>query len=177
MKRGLTLTETLISVAILGILFAAIVTFMARTGSGWNAWMGTVDLQEQARKGMAAIVKDLRGSTVTANTADTITFNTSSETGVQCYRDAAANQLIREYPYPNGTKRTLAYNISGISFCWLHSDGTCCTGRTNCGASCASSSCANSFLLQVTITAFKTVRNIALTNFTVTQKVKLRNAN
>jgi prepilin-type N-terminal cleavage/methylation domain-containing protein len=177
MKKGLTLTETLISVAILGIFFTSAVVFLARTGQGWNAWMGTVDLQEQARKGMAAIVKELRGSTVTANAADTITFNTSSQTGVQCYRDAATNQLIREYPYPNGTKTPLAYNINGISFCWLHSDGTCCTSRTNCGINCATSSCTNSFLLQITITASKTVKNIVLTNFTLTQKVKLRNAN
>ena len=175
MKRGLTLTETLISAAVLGILFSAIAIFMARTGQGWSAWMGTVDLQEQARKGMAYVVKDLRGSTVTANTADTITYNTSSETGVQCYRDAATSQLIREYP--TNTKSVLAYNINSISFCWLHSDGTCCTGRTNCGASCATSSCANSFLLQITVTASKTVRNIVLTNFAVTEKVRLRNAN
>jgi prepilin-type N-terminal cleavage/methylation domain-containing protein len=175
MKRAFTLTETLISVAILGFFFASIIVFIARMGWGWNAWMGTVDLQEQARKGIAVIVKELRGSTVTANTASTITYNTSSQTGVQCYHDATLNELIREYPYPNGTKTTLAYNISGISFCWLHSDGTCCTSRTNCGASCATSSCANSFLLQVTITASKTVRNITLSTFTLTQKLRLRN--
>jgi len=174
MKKGLTLTETLVSAAILGILFSAIAVFMARTGQGWSVWMGTVDLQEQARKGMAAMVKDLRGSTVTANTASTITYNTSSETGAQCYRDAATSQLVREYP--TNTKKILAYDISGISFCWVHSDGTCCTGRTNCGSGCATSSCANSFFLQVTITASKTVRNRALSTFTLTEKVRLRNA-
>ena len=166
MKRGLTLTETLISLAILGILFTSIVVFMARTGQGWNAWMGTVDLQEQARKGMAAIVKDLRGSTVTANTVNTITFNTSSETGVQYY--VTANQLIRA----TSTNTILAYNISSISFCWQFGSccGTCNTSR-NCGGSCTD----NSYLLQITITASKTVRNIPLSTFTLTEKVRLRN--
>ena len=91
MKKGLTLTETLLSAAILGILFVAVVALLAKMGWGWNTWMGTVDLQEQARKGMAAVVKDLRGSTVTANTSNSVTFNTSSETGVEYYRDASSS--------------------------------------------------------------------------------------
>jgi hypothetical protein len=173
MKKGLTLTETLLSAAILGILFVAVVALLAKMGWGWNTWMGTVDLQEQARKGMAAVVKDLRGSTVTANTSNSVTFNTSSETGVEYYRDASSSELIREYPA--NTETTVAYNINSISFCWLHSDGTCCTSRTNCGTSCATSSCATSYLLQVSITTAKTVRGVILSTFTLTDKVRLRN--
>jgi prepilin-type N-terminal cleavage/methylation domain-containing protein len=178
MRRGFTLTEVIVAIAISATLFASFAVLLARVGWGWNAWMGTVDIQTEARKGMDAFIKDIRGATVTANTGSTITYTTynpvtaATETGVQCY--VSNNQLVREYPA--NTRKTLAYNVSSISFCWLQSGQTsCCTDRTKYGASCTTT-CAASYLLQVRITAAKTERNITLSNFTLTEKVKLRNA-
>jgi prepilin-type N-terminal cleavage/methylation domain-containing protein len=173
MKRGFTLTELLITAIILSVVFAAMIMLLTVTGREWNPLMSAVNLQEEARKGMDALVKDLRGATVTSNTANSITFNTDTETGVQCYLDATG--LVREYPL--NTKNYLGHDITTLSFCWLHTDGTCCTTRTSCGSGCGST-CSSSYLLQISLASSKTSRGRAM-SFPLTgslvEKVRLRN--
>jgi len=169
MKKGFTLLEGLIATLISTVAFGAAIVLFLRMGQGWNNWINSVNLQEDARMAMNAMVQDLRGSIVTANTENSITFNTSTQQGVQYYRDAVNNGLIREFP--TGTQTVIRNNIGSLIFCWQF--GSCCSsGSTsrNCGGNCPS----NSYLLKIDLWASRTIKDRTQT-FPLSQMVRLRN--
>lgn len=130
--RGFTLVEILVSVVILGFLFAAIYGVLNIGNIIFKDDIALVQLQQQARQAMAAMVKEIRESKssevsiVEGNTE--ITFKIPPEVYgnpwvglISYYRDVndinndgVVNQIIREYP--TGTRKILANDITALSF-------------------------------------------------------------
>ncbi len=156
--KSFTILESLLTAAIFSIVFAATIVFLTAGGKGWGVFSGSVDLQDDGRKAMDFMIRDLRGMvniTNCTNTNNSIIFNTTNETGVYYYRQNS--QLMRG----SAVKRN---NISALSFCWCQNStcDNCATARLN------------STFLQINVTAGKTVRGRSLF-FNITERVKLRN--
>lgn len=130
--RGFTLLEILVSVLILGFLFAAIYGVLDVGNIIFREDMSLVELQQQARQAMAAMVKEIRESRpseISITDGNTqITFNVPPEVygepwvGPISYyidadddnNDSITDQIIREYP--TGTRKILANDIASLSF-------------------------------------------------------------
>jgi|GEM_PF-2199298 len=179
MRKGYTLFETLIVTLIFTVAFAAIIVLFARINRGVSFWSATIDLQEEARRAMDAMVRELRSaSSVTITGGTQLTFNTPTVNSVRYYRCSATNRIkrcVNEDCCSNANGSVLANYASDLDFCWSHSDGTCCAAnKTACGTGCLAT-CSGSSLLQISITTSETVRETPLTTFTLTEKVKTRN--
>ncbi len=151
--KGFTLVEVLVTLLILGLMTGAIFMVLNAGDIAFNIDIGMLELQQQARQAMDAIVRELRGAegveiSVENQDSDRITFNTASAAGVTYYRNLNNNQLVREYPA--GTTKVLANNIARFK-CILADS-----------------------LLEVQLRADKTIRQKAMA-FSLAQKVKLRN--
>lgn len=168
MKKGLTLIEILVSIAILTIVIAGIFAVLNLGDMTWHSDMGLVDLQQAGRQAMDGMVREVRQSrtsdiTISEPGPDTgakiqfiipldITTDpiTYSET-ISYYRNSS-NQLIREYP--QGETKVLANYIDSLSFSL------------------------SGYLVQIQLSAEKTVRNRTLSfplTGVFTEQVKLRN--
>lgn len=130
--RGFTLVEILVSVVILGFLFAAIYGVLNIGNIVFKDDMTLLQLQQQARQGMDAMVNEIRESKssevsiVDGNTK--IIFKVPPEVygnpwvgSISYYRDVndansdgVVDQVIREYPA--GTRKILANDITVLSF-------------------------------------------------------------
>lgn len=129
--KAFTLVEVLLSVAILAIISAAVITVMQ---VGWLSYDGNiaqVSIQQNARLAMQRMVKELRQSTQQDIPSDlsSITFDTLSLNSVEYYLDGGANSALREYP--SGTTQILGNYITDLSFCCSHDAGICdddCSG-------------------------------------------------
>jgi type II secretory pathway component PulJ len=118
-RRGFTVFEITISVALVTILFAAIYAVFKAADVSWQEDMGRVALQQESRQAMDLMVRELREASNIQITpvnpdADIISFDTTARTGIQYYRDLNSNQLIREFPL--GTFRVLANHINHLRF-------------------------------------------------------------
>ena len=146
-SRGFTILEVLIVLVILSVISSSIFALMNVANVNFSVGLGMLDLHQQARQAMEWIVKEARqASLVTITNGSAISINIPSATGIQYY--LGSNCLLRQYPA--GTIRTIAHNISGLTF-----------------------SQANK-MLTVTVTANNTVQLKPLT-FSLTQVVRLRN--
>lgn len=173
---GFTLIEILISAAILSLVILGVLGILQFANMTWNSDMGLLDLQQAARQAMDGMSREIRradpdplknvtmaidGASIKfyiPDYADSITYSLSN------------NQIIREHP--NGTNRVLANDISNLSFCWLHTDGSCSASR-DCGGLCS-----KSYLAQVQLRAGKTVKQRQLVfplAGPLTEQVRLRN--
>ncbi len=130
--KGFTLVEILVSVLILGFLFAAIYGVLNIGNIIFKDDITLVQLQQQVRQGMDAMVNEVRESksseVTTADGNTKITFNIVPEVygnpwvgPISYYRDVndtnndgVVNQIIREYPA--GTRKILANDITALSF-------------------------------------------------------------
>jgi len=151
--KGFTLVEVLVSTLIMGILFVGIYIVLSTGDITYQVDSAFLDLQQQARQGMAWMVRELREAqniqiTVVDSDSDRISFNTFSGTGIMYYRDISQNRLIREYPA--GTTTLIADNITRLKF----------------------SLSAN--ILEIQLRAYKSAKQKPLT-FSLTEKVRLRN--
>ena len=132
MNNGFTLVEILVSVLILGLLFAGIYAVLNVGNIIFREDVGLVELQQQARQAMSAMVKEIReskSSVITlADTNTKIIFSVPPAVygnpwvgPISYYRDVndtnndgVVNQIIREYP--TGTRKILANDITALSF-------------------------------------------------------------
>lgn len=130
--RGFTLVEILVSVVIVGFLFAAIYGVLNIGNIVYKDDMTLLQLQQQARQAMSTMVKEIRESKpsevsiVDGNTK--IIFKVPPETygnpwvgPISYYRDVndansdgVVDQVIREYP--TGTRKILGNDITTLSF-------------------------------------------------------------
>lgn len=131
MNNGFTLVEILVSLLILGFLFAAIYGVLNIGNIIFKDNMTLLQLQQQARQGMDRMVNEIReskSSEITIISGNTISFKVPPETygnlwvgPISYYRDVndanndgVVNQIIREYPA--GTRKILANDITALSF-------------------------------------------------------------
>lgn len=129
--RGFTLLEILVSVLILGLLFAGIYGVLSVGNIIFGEDINLVDLGQQARQAMDAMVKEIReskSSEITIISGNTISFKVPPVVygdpwvgPISYYRDVndanndgVVNQIIREYP--TGTRKILANDITVLSF-------------------------------------------------------------
>jgi len=115
--KGFALIEVLISALIFSFIIAGIYGIMNIANVSFPIDLGLLDLQQQARQGMAWITKETRESSWAnpgniGTCAGNISFNTPNETGIQYYLNG--NQVVREYPA--GTTKVVAQNITCLKF-------------------------------------------------------------
>ena len=172
--NGFTLVEILVTTAILTLVFLGVFSVLNVADMSWNTDMGILDLQQAARQSMDGLTREIRQSDPDRN----VTIGNAGLT-LQLYvpnvSDAinyslSNGQIIREHP--NGVNRVLANDISFLSFCWGHSNGSCTTSR-DCGGVCS-----KSYSLEVQLRATKTVKQRVVTFPSagpLVEEVKLRN--
>ena len=176
MKRGqgFTLIEILISAAILSLVVLGILGVLQFADMAWHSDMGLLDLQQAARQAMDGMSREIRladRSREVSMAAD----GTTIQFYIPDYSDAITyslsnNQIIREHP--DGTNKVLANDISSLTFCWVHGDGSCTTERDCSGL------CSQSYLAQVQLRAAKTVKQRELlfpAAGALTEQARLRN--
>lgn len=130
--KGFTLVETLVSVLIFGLLVAGIYGVLSVGSVIYREDINLVELGQQVRQAMAAMVKEIRQSrpsAVTITEGNTkVTFNIPPAVygdpwvgPISYYRDindnnsdGVADQIIREYPA--GTWKILGNDIAALSF-------------------------------------------------------------
>lgn len=162
--RAFTLIEILISVFILSVVFSGVYMFLNMGEITYSADMGLLELHQQTRQAMYWMVGELRQTTgipdISSN-GERITFNTFTASGIQYYRDATQNQIIREYP--TGTPRILCNYITSLSFCCWHDTTSSCD-----------TSCSDSNLVKIQLNADKTIKGGGLSS-SLKEQVRLRN--
>lgn len=124
--KGFTLVEVLVSAVILAIVAAGIYGVLNAGNLIYYNDMGLLELQQDVRRGMEAMINELREASniqITAldSDSDQIIFNSYQGAGVCYYRDindsnadGIVNQAIREYP--SGARKVLANNITRLKF-------------------------------------------------------------
>jgi Tfp pilus assembly protein PilV len=155
--KGFSLVEVLVSGVILTLMIAGIYSVLHTGTVTYTIDVTYVEMQQQARQALDWMLRELRGATTkTIGTGNTsITFSTLSLANVQYYR--VGDRAIREYP--SLSTRVLAHNITGLTFC--------------CGTNCAEN-CADSNLVEISVTASKAVRDQTV-SFPLKGQVRLRN--
>ncbi len=116
--RGFTLLELLAGALITTILAAAVFLVLSSGDATFRMDAGWVDLQQEARRGINAMVSPLReasGVVITSDDAssDRITFNTTVQSGIVIYRDSDARQIIRTAA--TGTPQVLANDNDALN--------------------------------------------------------------
>lgn len=166
MKKGFTLIEILVSIAILSIVIAGIFAVLNIGDMTWHSDMGLVDLQQQARQAMDSMVREIRQTNtnpvegnISIVLASEITFSIPPQNygdawigPIRYYLDTQKDQIIREYP--TGTTKVLANDINSLNFSL--------SGN----------------VITIQLSAEKTVRNRVLSfplTGTLTEQIKLRN--
>lgn len=121
--RGFTLAEVLVSVVILGFLFAAIYGVLNIGNIIFKDDITLVELQQQARQGMDGMIRELRqskASVITINSSSDISFTIPAQTygdpwlgPIRYYLDSGIGQIKRDYA---GATKILANDITALSF-------------------------------------------------------------
>jgi len=71
MRKGFTLIEILVSIAILSVVIAGIFAVLNIGDMTWHSDMGVVNLQQQARQAMGSMVREIRqASDITISDSD-----------------------------------------------------------------------------------------------------------
>jgi len=113
---GFTLVETLITALILSLIICGTYDVLNIANIAYSTDLGLLNLQQQARQGMEWLSRETRQASLSSvnitNNGTTITFNTPNATGIQY--SLSNNALVRQYP--QGTNKTIANNISSLTF-------------------------------------------------------------
>ena len=130
-NKGMTLTETMIALFIFSIILAAIFSALAVARTSWKSGGSQVTVQQEARKGLNSMIKELRQaglSSIAGVPADGVNYTyitfqipvsitaggTTWSTNIQYAVGGLNNtQLIRTQ---DGTQRVLANNLSSLTF-------------------------------------------------------------
>jgi len=146
-SRGFTLLEVLIVAVILSVMSFAIFAIMNVANLNYTNDLGLLNLHQQARMGMEWIVKEARqASFVNITNSSSVSINTPAATDIRYY--LSNNALVRRDP--NGVTKTIAHNISGLTFSHINK------------------------MFTVSITSSNTVMRTPL-SFSLKQIVRLRN--
>jgi len=160
--KGFTLVEMMITAIIIFFLLAAVLAVFLVGDKIWQIETGLVQLQQQARGALTAMVREIRQSSnsnlTISNGSLRIEFNIPDASNSIAY-ELINDQLIRQHPA--NTTRVVTGEVSSLSFC--------CWQGGSCGSDCSSSR-----LLEINLGLEKTVREADLA-FSLTQKVRLRN--
>lgn len=167
-RSGFTLVEILIATALFVLLIIGVFSVLNVADMSWHTDMGLVDLQQETRHAMDGMTREIRQ----ADPLRSVTIGAggnSLQFYIASYADPITytlinGQLIREHP--NGVNSVMGNDISSLAFCWLQSNGACQAARNN------------SYTLQVSLRATKTVRQRTLTFPSaghLIEEVKLRN--
>jgi prepilin-type N-terminal cleavage/methylation domain-containing protein len=161
--RAFTLVEILVAAVILSIVIMGIYMVLNSAQATYYNDTGFLELQRQARSAMSRMLQELRCATTETISSGgaVITFNTLDASGVSYYRNAANSQLIREYP--SGSQQAVASSITNLSFCCWHDLSQSCD-----------TTCTNSNLVEVSLTASGTFRGRSLT-LPLKGQVRIRN--
>lgn len=159
---GFTLVEILVVAAFLGFVMGGIFAVLNLGAKSIDLGLGLVDLQQQGRRIMDSMVREVRQASTSGMTigaaGSRVNFHIPDASGVISYYISGDN-IIREYPA--GTTKVLAGEITNLDFCCLH-NGVC------------DGDCSEVAALQIYVRAEKLIRN-APQSFSLTEKVKLRN--
>lgn len=119
MKKGFSLAELMVTVAILSVVALGIYNTLGVGSRSFYMEANHLELQQQARNALIRLVYELRQAssasiavTVVSATSDRIVFNTQSALGVKYY--LSGTRLVREFPA--GTIKTVADNIGYLKF-------------------------------------------------------------
>jgi prepilin-type N-terminal cleavage/methylation domain-containing protein len=83
--KGLSLVEFLISVLVLSVLLAGAYMILSISDKSNFSENGYLDLQQNARQAMYAMVRELRGANSVVASGNTVTFNTLTTADVRYY--------------------------------------------------------------------------------------------
>jgi hypothetical protein len=167
---GFTFVEVLFSTLILSLVIGGIYGVVSVGNMTYDTDLGLLDLQQNARRAMAWMVRELREgigpginptSVAISSGGSQISFDTPNESGIIYYLDSNNDRLIRQYQV---SQITLANNISNLNFCCWHSADDTCTAD-----------CSDSLVVRIQLSAFNTVRQRDLPVFSLTEKIRLRN--
>lgn len=174
MTRAFTFLELLVSSAILVCILGGVIGVAIIADRAWNEDMGLTQLTQEARQAIDGMTKEIRETQANyisiPQTLDSIQFNipislnpiTFSADAIKYYLNAN-HQIIRESP-PGANPVVLANNISSLNFC--------------CGNGACNEDCNGATLLQIQVSAAKTIRQQELKfplNGQLIEKVRLRN--
>lgn len=153
-ERGFSLIEILISAAILILVMLGVLSIMNFANMSWNTDMGLLDLQQAVRQAMDGMIREIRRADPLGNVT-IAADNSSIQFYIPGYTDSVTyslsnSQIIRQHP--TGTNTVLANDISILSFCWMHNDGSCTADRDCAGF------CSNSYSVMAGLRASKTVK-------------------
>lgn len=130
-NSGLSLIESIVSIFIFSIILACVFSALASARNSWKSSSAQVSVQQEARRGMAAMIRELRQANLSAITdvpADGMNYNsitfqipvTITATGttwsnnIQYYIGGLNGaQLLRTQ---DGSQRVMANNISSVVF-------------------------------------------------------------
>lgn len=130
-NKGMTLLEIIIVVSLFVIIIACVFNVLAKSRTSWNAGASQLNVQYEARRGIDAMVKELRQTGLPSiidvppdgASYNSITFKIPTAISIAGitwsdnvqYSRAGLNgkQLIRTQ---TGNQRVLANNISALSF-------------------------------------------------------------
>lgn len=119
-KKGFTLAETSLTVFLFSFVLLGMYSIMLAGNNSYYMNSNYVDLEQQARKSVDKLVRELRSAksssiavTTLSGSNDKVTFSTNSVTNAKYYLNTS-NQLIREYP--SGTNKVVAVNITYLKF-------------------------------------------------------------
>ncbi|MDD4954472.1 MAG: prepilin-type N-terminal cleavage/methylation domain-containing protein [Candidatus Omnitrophica bacterium] len=166
-KRGTTLIEVLISIAIFVLIAAAILGVLNAADRIWYEDMAYAQLQQTVRYVIDAMSREIRQGdpdTIVLDAALSgakITFNVQGSTNPISYYLETVNGVTRTVrEHPAGTKRYLTNDINNLCFCWNAATDSCSVACTN--------------VLNVRVAASRTARQRVL-QFDLLEKVRLRN--
>ena len=126
--KGFTLIEILVALLILSFMLVGIYTVLNYGYSTYSNELGLLDLQQQARRAMDGMIREIRQTNESAGqgnlsipSASTIIFNIPPDTfglawigPITYYLDTVEGRIVREYPA--GTLHPVAGDISGLIF-------------------------------------------------------------
>jgi len=140
-KKGFTLIEIMITMAIFLVIVGAIHRIYIAGQKAWDSDSGLLDLQQSIRPGLYSVAKEARAASLASmamgvgcdhltasENCDSITFNTPSENNIKFFHNSAKKQLIRQKS--SEKERILATNITDVYFCCAHGDGDCSCDAT-----------------------------------------------
>lgn len=150
-KRGFTLVEILVSVAIALFVVLGVYAVLNVGNTSWFTDMGMLDLQQEARLAMDGMIREVRqsssGDVSITNGGEKVEFYIPDvSSGISYF--IQNNELVREHPA--GTEKVLAGDLTSLNFS-LASD-----------------------TVTILLTVGKTAQNRNL-SFSLAQKVRLRN--
>ena len=116
---GFTLIEILVVAVILSLFGVGILTVLNSSDTTWNAEMGLVQLQQQARQAMDRMIRELRqakASSVNLVSSQDINFLIPGSGTNYIRYFLNDGQILREYPEGSGVSSVLGNNISSLDF-------------------------------------------------------------